>query len=146
MYFNLTGKLMSCFSHWHFHSVFFFLSFFSPLSPCRSSNFSRRSYSESQLSSSKTSVDVVFSINHSFYFSEPKTPLCLWLVKQNWCYGLHPNHWQLATIHQKLRRWETKEMRTNETIYINKHGTLPEWWRYSGNTLSSFPWSGPGIA
>lgn len=50
-------------------------------------------------------------------------------------------HWQLATIHQKLKWWEDENKR--DSICINKHGTLPEWWRYSGNTLSSSPWSGP---
>lgn len=35
-------------------------------------------------------------------------------------------------------------MRTNGTLFcIYKEGTLPEWWRYNGNTLSSSPWSGP---
>lgn len=50
-------------------------------------------------------------------------------------------HWQLATIHQKLKWWEDENKR--DSICINNHGTLPEWWRYSGNTLSSSPWSGP---
>lgn len=63
-----------------------------------------------------------------------QTKLILWT-------GSKP-HWQLATIHQKLKRWGDENKR--ESICINKHGTLPKWWRYSGNTLSSSPWSGPG--
>lgn len=39
-----------------------------------------------------------------------------------------------------MARWEP----TGILFCINKQGTLPEWWRYNGNTLSSSPWSGPG--
>lgn len=63
-----------------------------------------------------------------------QTKLILWT-------GSKP-HWQLATIHQKLKQWGDENKR--DSICINKHGTLPEWWRYSGNTLSSSPWSAPG--
>lgn len=62
-----------------------------------------------------------------------QTKLILWT-------GSKP-HWQLAAIHQKLKRWGDENKR--DSICINKRGTLPEWWRYSGNTLSSSPWSGP---
>lgn len=63
-----------------------------------------------------------------------QTKLILWT-------GSKP-HWQLATIHQKLKQWGDENKR--DSICINKRGTLPEWWRYSGNTQSSSPWSGPG--
>lgn len=49
--------------------------------------------------------------------------------------------WQLATIHQKFKRWGDENKQ--ESICINKLSTLPEWWRYSGNTPSSSPWPEP---
>lgn len=51
-------------------------------------------------------------------------------------------HWQLPTIHQKLKHRGAQHK--GERVCINEADTLPEWWRCSGNTPSSSPWSGPG--
>lgn len=72
-----------------------------------------------------------------------KTPLRCQLVKQNWYCVPDPNpHRQLSGIHQNnlmAGRWGGKF----DSICISKHCKLPEWWRCSGSTLSSFPSSGP---
>lgn len=72
-----------------------------------------------------------------------KTPLRCQLVKQNWYCVPDPNpHRQLSGIHQNnlmAGRWGGKF----DSICISKHCKLPEWWRCSGSTLSSFPLSGP---